>query len=298
MSSPRSGAPRSGASRPTGPASARAGASPSTPPRTRPTEPPLDPPRPLHTPSGIGVVDKSVMILDALEAGPASLAQLVECTGLARPTVHRLASALIHHRFLSRDVRGRYVIGSRLAELASAAGDDRLVSAAGPILLKLRDATGESSQLYRRQGDARVCVASAERPIGLRDSIPVGTQLSMKAGSAAQVLLAWEDHERLVEGLQGARFTPTVLAGVRRRGWGESLGEREPGVASVSAPVRGPSGRVIAAVSISGPIERLTRQPGRQHAEVVVQAAHQLTELVRKNPDAAEHGLGEDLGRH
>jgi DNA-binding IclR family transcriptional regulator len=246
--------------------------------------------RPLHAPSGIGVIDKSVMIMDALEAGPATLAQLVECTGLARPTVHRLASALVHHRFLSRDVRGRYVIGSRLAELAAAAGDDQLVSAAGPILLKLRDVTGESTQIFRRQGDARVCVASAERPIGLRDSIPVGTQLSMKAGSAAQVLLAWEDHERLVEGLRRARFTPTVLAGVRRRGWGESLGEREPGVASVSAPVRGPSGRVIAAVSISGPIERLSRQPGRKFAGVVVAAAHQLTEMVRANPDA-DHGL-------
>ena len=245
----------------------------SQPSAPQPSSLPADPPRPLHSPSGIGVIDKSVMILDALEAGPASLAQLVECTGLARPTAHRLASALVHHRFLSRDVRGRYVIGSRLAELASAAGDDRLVSAA-----------------------ARVCVASAERPIGLRDSIPVGTQLSMKAGSAAQVLLAWEDHERLVEGLQGARFTPTVLAGVRRRGWGESLGEREPGVASVSAPVRGPSGRVIAAVSISGPIERRARQPGRLHAAVVVQAAHQLTELVRKNPEAAEQSLP-DPGR-
>lgn len=249
--------------------------------------------RPLRSPSGIGVVDKSVMILDALEGGPATLAQLVEITGLARPTAHRLAGALVHHRFVSRDVRGRYVIGSRLAELASAAVDDRLVSAAGPILLQLRDFTGESSQLYRRQGQSRICVASAERPIGLRDSIPVGTQLSMKAGSAAQVLLAWEDHQRLVEGLQGARFTPTVLAGVRRRGWGESLGEREAGVASVSAPVRGPSGRVIAAVSISGPIERLTRQPGRLHAEVVVQASHQLTEMLRKNPEAMEQGLGD-----
>ncbi|MDR8018527.1 IclR family transcriptional regulator [Nesterenkonia aerolata] len=265
---------------------------PTPPPaHTKPTSPPRS--GPLRSPSGIGVVDKSVMILDALEAGPATLAQLVEITGLARPTAHRLASALVHHRFLSRDVRGRYVIGSRLAELASAAVDDRLVSAAGPILLQLRDFTGESSQLYRRQGDARICVASAERPIGLRDSIPVGTQLSMKAGSAAQVLLAWEDHQRLVEGLHGARFTPTVLAGVRRRGWGESLGEREAGVASVSAPVRGPSGRVIAAVSISGPIERLSRQPGRMHAEAVVQASHQLTELLRKNPEAAEHGLGE-----
>jgi DNA-binding IclR family transcriptional regulator len=107
----------------------------------------------------------------------------------------------------------------------------------------------------------------------------------MKAGSAAQVLVAWEDHDRLLEGLNNARFTPTVLAGVRRRGWAQSLGEREPGVASVSAPVRGPSGRVIAAVSISGPIERLTRQPGRQHAEVVCSAARLLTEALRKGND-------------
>ena len=201
--------------------------------------------------SGVGVIDKAAHVLDALEAGPTTLAQLVAATGLARPTVHRLALALVHHRLVSRDIQGRFVLGSRLVELASAAGEDRLIASAGPVLMQLRDATGESAQIFRRQGDWRVCVASAERPIGLRDTIPVGTQLSMKAGSAAQVLLAWEDHDRLLEGLQSARFTPTVLAGVRRRGWGQSLGEREPGVASVSAPVRGPSGRVIAAVSSS-----------------------------------------------
>ena len=167
------------------------------------------------------------MVLDALEAGPTTLAQLVAATGLARPTVHRLALALVHHRLVGRDIQGRFVLGSRLVELASAAGEDRLIASAGPVLLGLRDATGESSQVFRRQGEWRVCVASAERPIGLRDTIPVGTQLSMKAGSAAQVLLAWEDHDRLLEGLQHARFTPTVLAGVRRRGWAQSLGDRK-----------------------------------------------------------------------
>ncbi len=237
----------------------------------------------MDTASGVGVIDKAAMVLDALEAGPTTLAQLVSATGLARPTVHRLALALVHHRLVGRDIQGRFVLGGRLVELASAAGEDRLIASAGPVLLHLRDATGESSQVFRRQGEWRVCVASAERPVGLRDTIPVGTQLSMKAGSAAQCLLAWEDHDRLLEGLHNARFTPTVLAGVRRRGWAQSLGEREPGVASVSAPVRGPSGRVIAAVSISGPIERLTRQPGRIHAEVVSKAAAQLTEALRKN---------------
>jgi DNA-binding IclR family transcriptional regulator len=239
----------------------------------------------MDTSSGVGVIDKAALVLDALEAGPTTLAQLVASTGLARPTVHRLALALAHHRLVGRDMQGRFVLGSRLVELAAAAGEDRLIAAAGSVLIALRDATGESAQLFRRQGEWRVCVASAERPVGLRDTIPVGTQLSMKAGSAAQCLLAWEDHDRLLMGLQNARFTPTVLAGVRRRGWAQSLGEREAGIASVSAPVRGPSGRVVAAVSISGPMERLTRQPGRIHAEVVAEAARSLTLAVGKSAD-------------
>ncbi|GMA88763.1 hypothetical protein GCM10025868_40130 [Angustibacter aerolatus] len=96
----------------------------------------------------------------------------------------------------------------------------------------------------------------------------------MSAGSAAQVLLAWEEPDRLHRGLVGAKFNATALSGVRRRGWAQSVGEREAGVASVSAPVRGPSGRVVAAVSISGPIERLSRQPGRLHAPSIVTGAN------------------------
>ena len=117
--------------------------------------------------------------------------------------------------------------------------------------------------------------------MGLRDSIPVGSVLSMHAGSAAQVLLAWEEPDRLHRGLQGARFNATTLAGVRRQGWAQSVGEREAGAASVSAPVRSPGNRVIAALSISGPIERVTKQPGRLHANSVVAAANRLSELIR-----------------
>jgi DNA-binding IclR family transcriptional regulator len=182
-------------------------------------------------------------------------------------------------------MQGRFVLGPRLSELATAAGEDRLLAAAGPVLAALRDHTGESAQLYRRQGDMRICVAAAERPIGLRDSIPVGATLTMQAGSAAQILLAWEEPDRLHRGLQGAKFTATILSGVRRRGWAQSVSEREVGVASVSAPVRGPSGRVVAAVSVSGPLERLSRQPGRLHAAAVVSAANRLTEVLRRTAD-------------
>jgi DNA-binding IclR family transcriptional regulator len=82
-------------------------------------------------------------------------------------------------------------------------------------------------------------------------------------------------------GLRGAKFTAATLATVRRRGWAASAAEREAGVASVSAPVRGPQGRVLAAISVSGPIERLGRSPGRLHAAAVMAAGEKITELLR-----------------
>lgn len=153
--------------------------------------------------SGVGVLDKAALVLSALESGPATLAGLVAATGLARPTAHRLAVALEHHRMVARDMQGRFILGPRLSELAAAAGEDRLLATAGPVLTHLRDITGESAQLYRRQGDMRICVAAAERLSGLRDTVPVGSTLTMKAGSSAQILMAWEEPERLHRGLQG-----------------------------------------------------------------------------------------------
>ena len=72
-----------------------------------------------------------------------------------------------------------------------------------------------------------------------------------------------------------------MLAAVRRRGWAESVGEREPGVASVSAPVRAPgSEEVVAAISVSGPIERLGQHPGGRLAGAVIDAAQTLGAVI------------------
>jgi DNA-binding IclR family transcriptional regulator len=223
------------------------------------------------------VLDKAVAILEATVEG-ASLAELVERSGLPRATAHRLAQALETHGLLIRDTQGRWRPGPRLAEFADAA-PDVLLTAATPILTSLRDQTGESAQLYLRRADERLCVAAAERSSGLRDTVPIGAALPIVAGSGAQVLLAWEPPEAVLSLLPRCRFTARTLAEVRRRGWASSVGEREPGVASVSAPVRDRGGRVIAAVSISGPIERLGRRPGERHAVAVVRAGHRLSGL-------------------
>jgi DNA-binding IclR family transcriptional regulator len=185
--------------------------------------------------------------------------------------------ALETHRYVERDPAGRFRLGGRLSELAAAAGGDPLLRAADRILQRLRDSTQESAQLYRRTGEVRRCVAAAERTTGLRDTVPVGAELPMTAGSAAQVLLAWEPPAEAAEIAGRARFSAATLSNVRRRGWAASVAEREAGVASVSAPVFDADGHVVAAVSVSGPLDRLTRTPGRLHAAAVVAAGRSLS---------------------
>jgi DNA-binding IclR family transcriptional regulator len=192
---------------------------------------------------------------------------------LPRPTAHRLAVALERHGLLARDADGRFVLGGRLVGWGATAGRG-LVDAAQPVLAGLVDATGESAQLYVREGDSRVCVATHERRSGLRDTVPLGAVMPLTRGSGGSVLLAWAP--------DGARFAvePAVLETVRRQGWAQSVGEREAGVASVSAPVRDVRGEVVAAISVSGPADRLGADPGSRLAASVVAAGASLSAHV------------------
>jgi DNA-binding IclR family transcriptional regulator len=209
--------------------------------------------------SGVGVLDKAVVVLGALEPGPRTLAGLVDATGLSRATTHRLAAALIAHGLVRRDDQGRYSLGLRLIGLGHAAAE--AVPGwldARPALAWLRGETGESVQLFVRDGDVRVCVESLEAPHELRTIVPVGARLPLGLGSGGRVLQPGEPP-----------------AGPP--GWVESVAERQPGVASVSAPVVDPDDRVIAAVSVSGPIDRTSRSPGRRYGAAVVEAARRIS---------------------
>jgi DNA-binding IclR family transcriptional regulator len=226
--------------------------------------------------SGIGVLDKAVGVLHTIAESPCGLAELCERTGLPRATAYRLAAALEVHRLLARDDEGRWRLGPGVSELAAHVNDP-LLAAGAAVLPQLRETTGESVQLYRREGSSRVCVAALEPPAGLRDTVPVGARLPMTAGSGAKVLLAHSDAATQKAVLATAKFTDRALAEVRRRGWAQSVAEREPGVSSVSAPVRDGRGVVIAAISVSGPIDRIGRRPGARWAADLLSAAEALT---------------------
>ncbi len=207
--------------------------------------------------SGVGVLDKAIGVLAVLRIGPHNLAELQSATGLPRATAHRLAVALEAHGLVRRDDDGRFLLGFALLDLArAAAAGFPLAELARPILVALRAETAEGVQLYVREGDQRRCVVSLSAPHALQWIVPEGALLPLERGSAGRALLA------------GAPLEPD---------WFESVEERERGAASVSSPVRSSGGTVLAAVSVSGPLERVTRSPGALYGATVAAAAKALS---------------------
>jgi DNA-binding IclR family transcriptional regulator len=196
-----------------------------------------------------------MIILGALSAEPRGLNDLASATGLPRATAYRLAVALETHGLARRTDDGRFALGLRLIGLGrSAAAGFPLAAIARPILEALRDETGESVQLYVTEAGQRRCVLSLQSPHGLRWIVPEGALLPMDRGSAGRALSGSIAADR----------------------WTESVEEREPGVCSVSSPVLAEDGSVVAAVSLSGPIDRLTRNPGDRFGSVVAAAAQRV----------------------
>jgi DNA-binding IclR family transcriptional regulator len=245
--------------------------------------------------TGVGVLDRSVALLDLLGDGPRTLRWLSGASGLPRPTAYRLLVALETHRLVARDSSGAFRLGPRLTELAVRADPALdLAALAGPVLAWLHEATGESVQLYVRSGDHRLCVAARDAGTGLRDSVPVGAVLPLDAGSGGKVLLAWStnpadraadsvaepggDDADQAAGLAADRRAE--LTAIRKRGWAATVAEREPGVASVSAPVLA-DGELLGAVCVSGPASRLGPAPGKRLAPQVMEAAAELARLAR-----------------
>jgi len=225
--------------------------------------------------TAVGVLDRSVLLLDLLGDGPQTLRHLAEASGLPRPTAHRLLVALEAHGLVARRADGAFRLGPRLTELAVRSGRGlELAALAGPVLARLHEQTGESVQLYLRSGDRRLCAAACDAGAGLHYSVPVGAVLPLDAGSGGKVLLAFSG--------DGDRFPAvpaTDLAAIRRRGWAASNAERQAGVASVSVPIQR-DGVLLGALCVSGPASRLGQAACRSLAPVVAAAASVLAAAV------------------
>lgn len=206
------------------------------------------------------MLDKSLAIIDAVAAGAVTMTDVIGRTAISRPTAHRLAAGLEAHGLLRREGSGRLALGPGFIALGRLAAEGWPVpEASRPVLRWLREVTGESVQLYVRDGDERLCIESLESTEELRTTVPIGARLPLDRGSAGRVLS---------EG--------SVVPASGR--WVESVEERAPGVASVSAAVRVDGPLVV--VSVSGPVERTSRRPGRRYGALVVEAADRIEALL------------------
>jgi DNA-binding IclR family transcriptional regulator len=136
------------------------------------------------------------------------------------------------------------------------------------VLRELTIQTGESASFYVREGNQRTCLARVDGPQTIRHHVRVGIGLPLNLGAPGRVILAFS-------GEAGEPYET-----IRKRGYHLSLGEREPEVSSVSAPVFGIQWRLLGSICISGPTSRLSETRLLELAQTIIQSANQLSYAI------------------
>ena len=207
--------------------------------------------------------------------------------GIGKSTAHRLLNTLAEERLLEQDPdTGAYRLGLAMYELgASVSMHTDLHEACSPVVDQLRNATRETVQVAVLDGREVVYVERRESPQTLRLFGRVGHRNDAHCTSTGKLLLAYLPPDRLDELLDGwtlARKTPHTIQDqkvlrreldqIRARGWAENVNEAEMGVASISAPIRNGLGEVVAALSVAGPLQRLSGDSLKRFARPTVEA--------------------------
>ncbi len=227
---------------------------------------------------GVRSLERGVELLFRLAAHPegVGLQQLARETGCSKSTVHRLLATLQSLSLVEQDGRSRlYLPGRRLAELAPAGAEPDLRRLALPVMRQLRDETEETVTLHLIEGGSHVVVEQVESEHEIRRINPIGQPVPLVAGATARAILAFlPPAER--PSLDGGP-SEAELRRVRVQGYSLSAGERLAGGTAMSAPVFDRSGRLCAALSVSGPRFRFTLARARGCAPALTAAARRIS---------------------
>ncbi|MFC3542812.1 MULTISPECIES: IclR family transcriptional regulator [Nonomuraea] len=215
-------------------------------------------------------VERALDVLEALaeQGGEASLSEIAARTGLPYGTIHRLLQTLLSRGYVRQESDRRYALGGGLVRLGGVA--EGMVGVwAQPHLTRMVELSGETANLAVLEGDFIVYVAQVPSPRRLRMFAEVGRRVLPHSTAVGKVLLAWRaahDAVTLLERTGMPRRTPNTITAtgpmlaefdvVRDRGYALDLGEEELGVHCLAVPVRD-GDRVVAAMSVSGPAERI-----------------------------------------
>jgi DNA-binding IclR family transcriptional regulator len=247
-------------------------------------DPPTNPSQNIKTEaSSVTAVLRALRLLEAfgMEDAQLSLAELSRRTGLHKTTALRLARTLASDNYLVQRDDGNWRLGRAVGWLGAcyqATFDVHEV--VEPVLRILSIDTGESASFYVREGNERTCLARVNGPRTIRHDVRVGIGLPLELGAPGRVILAFS----------GALGEP--YESIRQCGYHLSMGEREPEVSSVAAPVFGLQQRLLGSVCISGPTSRLNQKRLLDLAQTIMQAANQLSYAIAGNRAPALAGQG------
>lgn len=229
----------------------------------------------VETHEGRSVSDRLFLILDTVaeQRGAVGLTRLSTLTGIAKPTVHRLAGELVRHGFLFQDDDGGYSLGLHLFELGQRVpASRRLRDVALPLMSDLLEATHEIVQLGVLHGTEIVYVEKLTGLHSIRAPSVVGSRLPAYRTALGKAILAFSNSDLVEPVLQApmpAATTATItspeqflreLEAVRQRGFAYDRGEGDAGIVCVAAPIVDPLGIAFAAMSVTGPAQRLSVQ--------------------------------------
>jgi DNA-binding IclR family transcriptional regulator len=230
----------------------------------------------------IRAVERAIAVLCAFsrETPALGVTELAEGLELSKSTVHRLLQVLMAHGLVAQDPAQRhYTLGYRILALAQAVpGEADLRNICLPHMRPLRLATQETVALYAAAGDVRVCLEELESPQVLRMTAGVGRCFPLDRGSASYALLidgpSAEQWQRVTALLTAERQAQLLAAtqAARARGYAVSNGETVAGAASISAPIRGADGGVVAALSVGGPATRFTDEAIARYIGALLEA--------------------------
>ncbi|HZR92472.1 MAG TPA: IclR family transcriptional regulator [Gaiellaceae bacterium] len=244
--------------------------------------------------NGAQSIDRAARILVRLvESDEAvTLSGVMEETQLAKSTAARLLRALERNGLAQRRPGGGFRPGPVLVDYArrdASVGD--LATLARPFLERLEQTTGETTNVAipTPSGVARLAQVDSHHPLGAGNW--VGRRIPPHASSLGKVFMAFGAAQPPTGRLAKlASNTITNIADlmaeleqVRRRGYATTWDELEDGLCSTAAPIRGSGGKVIAAISVSAPTVRMTREQLEALAEQVVDAADALSNHIRTN---------------
>jgi DNA-binding IclR family transcriptional regulator len=228
-------------------------------------------PEAMSTPPGaqsVIAVTRALRILEAFSTDGTflNLAELSRRTGFHKSTVLRIARTLAADHYLVQHEDGTWRLGRAAGWLGACyQATFKVQDLVEPVLRELTTRTGESASFYVREGDFRTCLLRVEGPKAIRHHIRIGANLPLHLGAPGRVILAFS----------GANGEPYEL--IRRRGFHLSLGEREPEVSSVAAPVFEANWRLLGSLCISGPTSRLPEARLLELAQTVVDTANQVS---------------------